>query len=125
MGYRSPYLSHAKRALYHLSYIPFYVANPSMAVVINKFTYHGGGYIASRHHGQGCIAPPILLLRRQENSTLPLVFAPKSSFPGKLSFNQDFSRGVVIVSGARLGCFWVPSYSSFSSLDPLLCPQIV
>ena len=22
-GYRSPYLSHAKRALYHLSYIPF------------------------------------------------------------------------------------------------------
>jgi hypothetical protein len=23
VGYRSPYLSHAKRALYHLSYIPF------------------------------------------------------------------------------------------------------
>ena len=22
-GYRSPYLSHAKRALYHLSYVPF------------------------------------------------------------------------------------------------------
>ena len=24
MGYRSPHLSHAKRALYHLSYIPLY-----------------------------------------------------------------------------------------------------
>ncbi|AES67143.1 hypothetical protein MTR_2g087370 [Medicago truncatula] len=24
-GYRSPYLSHAKRALYHLSYIPIYL----------------------------------------------------------------------------------------------------
>ena len=23
-GYRSPYLSHAKRALYHLSYVPYY-----------------------------------------------------------------------------------------------------
>ena len=24
-GYRSPYLSHAKRALYHLSYVPWVV----------------------------------------------------------------------------------------------------
>jgi hypothetical protein len=27
-GYRSPYLSHAKRALYHLSYIPLMNVNP-------------------------------------------------------------------------------------------------
>ena len=30
-GYRSPYLSHAKRALYHLSYIPFWLSGCSSA----------------------------------------------------------------------------------------------
>ena len=29
-GYRSPYLSHAKRALYHLSYVPSYCLNVSI-----------------------------------------------------------------------------------------------
>ena len=29
-GYRSPYLSHAKRALYHLSYVPSYCFNVSI-----------------------------------------------------------------------------------------------
>ena len=29
-GYRSPYLSHAKRALYHLSYTPFHFWLPTI-----------------------------------------------------------------------------------------------
>ncbi|XLT05011.1 hypothetical protein HN51_043760 [Arachis hypogaea] len=32
-GYRSPYLTHAKRALYHLSYIP--------ALIIATYTFEG------------------------------------------------------------------------------------
>jgi hypothetical protein len=37
-GYRSPYLSHAKRALYHLSYIPWYVCcqRPGFVVVQDR-----------------------------------------------------------------------------------------
>ncbi|RDX82150.1 hypothetical protein CR513_37093, partial [Mucuna pruriens] len=35
-GYRSPYLSHAKRALYHLSYIPYYYSHTLM---LSYFSY--------------------------------------------------------------------------------------
>ena len=33
-GYRSPYLSHAKRALYHLSYIPFLSTETTKTVLL-------------------------------------------------------------------------------------------
>ena len=36
-GYRSPYLSHAKRALYHLSYTPCSISNWSMGNKIKLF----------------------------------------------------------------------------------------
>ena len=34
-GYRSPYLSHAKRALYHLSYIPFVLFFTIVKIYLN------------------------------------------------------------------------------------------
>ena len=40
-GYRSPYLSHAKRALYHLSYDPF-VSHPKIVLYICTFFNFGG-----------------------------------------------------------------------------------
>ena len=38
-GYRSPYLSHAKRALYHLSYIPCYAHHVDLCQIV----FHGHG----------------------------------------------------------------------------------
>ena len=37
-GYRSPYLSHAKRALYHLSYIPCYISWVDLCEVFFSWT---------------------------------------------------------------------------------------
>jgi hypothetical protein len=37
IGYRSRHLSHAKRALYHLSYIPFMYLYKILQIISNKF----------------------------------------------------------------------------------------
>ena len=37
-GYRSRYLSHAKRALYHLSYAPSYYVYSIKTVIIDRLT---------------------------------------------------------------------------------------
>jgi hypothetical protein len=41
-GYRSPYLSHAKRALYHLSYIPILLIFSSFQ--FSSFCYYSNSY---------------------------------------------------------------------------------
>ena len=49
-GYRSPYLSHAKRALYHLSYVPhmFKVELKCQCVVYHHNRFRLGGILFSR-----------------------------------------------------------------------------
>ena len=41
-GYRSPYLSHAKRALYHLSYTPFHL-HPKRCLLDTRTEIESGG----------------------------------------------------------------------------------
>ena len=38
-GYRSPYLSHAKRALYHLSYVPIHTCKPVLTGPHSDFDF--------------------------------------------------------------------------------------
>jgi hypothetical protein len=40
MGYRSPHLSHAKRALYHLSYIPLHASLALLLLIIKNRYKH-------------------------------------------------------------------------------------
>ena len=49
-GYRSPYLSHAKRALYHLSYVPFHEFGHSMRQCVP--THEGQISFSSQGHCQ-------------------------------------------------------------------------
>ena len=55
-GYRSPYLSHAKRALYHLSYIPCYIS----CVDLREFVFHGhGNWTKVRLDSLDCLFKPV------------------------------------------------------------------
>eukprot|EP00955_Chlamydomonas_euryale_P048297 353930-Chlamydomonas_euryale.AAC.5 len=40
-GHRSPYLSHAKRALYHLSYVPVADGHPGIPGLADRMTFPG------------------------------------------------------------------------------------